>query len=261
MIEFIIERGKDGVIVALSGGLDSSTLAALCKKLLGDKAIAVTVVSELQPEEEIEEAKRVAEEIGIKHILIEMSLLEEEGVAKNGLDRCYHCKRAIFTRIRELAEELGVREIFDGTNASDSQRPGIRALRELGICSPWAELGIRKEEIREIARDLGLSVSEKAPQSCLATRIPFGERITSERLLRISRAEKLVRELTGVKLLRVRDHGSIARIEVARGEIASFSDPSKIDIIVRGLKELGFKYVTLDLEGYKPADASFSSNL
>jgi len=259
MIDYIIERGKSGVIVALSGGLDSSTLAAICKELLGDKAIAVTVVSELQPEEEIEEAKRVAEEIGMKHILIEMSLPEE--VARNEPDRCYHCKKAMFTKIKELAEELGVEMIFDGTNASDGQRPGIKALRELGICSPWAELGIKKEEIRDIARRIGLSISEKAPQSCLATRIPFGERITPERLLRIGRAERLIKELTGVKLLRVRDHGSIARIEVAREEIASISDPSKIDIIVRGLKELGFKYVTLDLEGYKPADPPFSSNL
>jgi uncharacterized protein len=251
--DLIVERGKDGVIIALSGGLDSSTLAALCKKLLGDKAIAVTVASELQPEEEIEGARRVAEEIGIRHILIEMSLLKEE-VARNGPDRCYHCKKAMFRRIRELAEELGVREIFDGTNASDSGRPGIGALRELGIRSPWAELGFRKEEIREIARNLGLSVSEKAPQSCLATRIPFGERITEERLMRIWRAEKLIRELTGVKILRVRDHGGIARIEVGRDELASILDSPKIDAIVRGLKGLGFRYVTLDLEGYRPAD-------
>ena len=175
-------------------------------------------------------------------------------MARNELDRCYYCKRAIFGRIRNLAEELGIKAVFDGTNVSDGQRPGLRALKELGIYSPWAETGFSKEKIRKIAIDLGLSVSEKMPQSCLATRIPYGERITPERLLRIERAERIVRELTNVRLLRVRDHGGIARIEVARDERFSFFDTSKMDRISEELKKLGFRYVTLDLEGYRPND-------
>jgi len=251
---FIQKKGKDGVIIAFSGGVDSSTLAALCYEILGEKAVAVTAVSPTYPPEEIEEAKKIAGEIGIKHIIVRTNELSNENFVRNPEDRCYYCKRELLNRLKEVAEKLGFKTVFEGTNFSDlsGHRPGFRAVEEMeNVYSPWAENDFTKEEIRAIARRIGLSVSDKPPLACLASRIPYGERITADRLVRIGKAEQIIRKITGARQLRVRDHNDLARIEVGRDERRLFFDTKTMDRIVNELKMLGFKYVTLDLEGYR----------
>jgi len=251
---FIREKGKDGVVIAFSGGVDSSTLAALCHEILGEKAVAVTAVSPTYPSEEIEEAKRVAREIGIKHILIETNELSDENFVRNPENRCYYCKRELLKSLKNVAEKLGFEAVFEGTNFSDlsEHRPGFKAVKEMdNVYSPWAENHFVKEEIRTIAKEMGLSVSDKPPLACLSSRIPFGERITAERLIRIGKAEQIIKEITGTRQLRVRDHNGLARIEVGRDERELFFNTEVMDRIADELKKLGFKYVTMDLEGYK----------
>jgi len=191
--EFIAETGRSGVLIALSGGVDSSTLAALCRRVLGDRAVAATCVSPQYPDEEVEGAKRVAEEIGIRHVLVEVNVLEDEGFVRNSEDRCYYCKRAMIRGLKRLACEMGLKAVFEGTNISDLEghRPGFRAiLEEDGVYSPLVELGFTKMEVREVAKRLGLSVYDKPRSACLASRISFGQRITPERLRRVEVAIK-----------------------------------------------------------------------
>jgi len=254
--EFIAERGRWGVLIALSGGVDSSTLAALCRRVLGDRAVAATCVSPQYPAEEVEEAKRVAEEIGIRHVLIEVNVLEDEEFVKNSEDRCYYCKRAMIRGLKRLACEMGLKAVFEGTNISDLEghRPGFRAiLEEDGVYSPWVELGFTKMEVREVAKQMGLSVYDKPESACLASRIPFGQKITPERLRRIEAAEGVIKRLSGARQVRVRDHGELARIEVDRREMGKLLKVDLMDMIAEELKRLGFKYITLDLEGYRPS--------
>lgn len=248
---FMVDRCKGGVIVSFSGGVDSSTLAFICNELLDD-VIAVTVVSEVMPSYELEDAVRIAKEIGLRHQTIELEILSHDEFARNTVDRCYFCKKMMVRKIKEFAREVGIDTIFDGTNASDLNevRPGYRALVEEGVCCPWVELGITKDEIVEIARRMGLSFYNKPPNTCLATRIPYNERITIERLKRIERAEEILRNV-GFGVLRVRDHGEIARIEVGRDERSKFFDVKVMDWIVEELTKLGYRYVTLDLHGYR----------
>jgi len=251
---FLREVGKGGSVIALSGGVDSSTLAFLCHEVLGDKAVAVTALSPIYPVDELEDARRVAEEIGIRHLIVKTEELKNENFVRNPVDRCYYCKKDLLEALQRVVDELGFQVIFEGTNSSDLQghRPGYRAILEKSnTYSPWAEVGFTKEEIRKLAKNFGLSVHNKPSSPCLASRIPFGERITADRLERIWRAEKAIRKILGVRQVRVRDHGGLARIEIGEEEMELALDLEALRKVASELKGLGFKYVTLDLEGYR----------
>jgi uncharacterized protein len=238
------------VAVAFSGGADSTLLLATAKLVLAGDVIAVTVRTELHGEKEVEEAVRLARGIGVRLLLLESKLLQDPEVAANGPERCYLCKRKLFEVISSQAQKEGYLVVVDGTNVDDarSSRPGLKALRELGVISPLAEAGLAKSEVREVSNRLGLPTSEKPSNPCLATRIPFGEKLTSEKLKMVARAESALREL-GFKEVRVRYHGTVARIEVP---IAS------MDLLIQMKKEAaeavrsaGFTYVAMDLDGYR----------
>ena len=251
---YIKEKGKDGVVVALSGGVDSSTLLAVCHEVLGERAVAISAKSATYPPEEMDEAQRIAREIGARHYIVDTDELSSQDFARNPENRCYYCKKELLNRLRGFADELGFEAIFEGTNFSDlsGHRPGFKAIRERkNVFSPWAENEFRKEEIRALAQKLGLSVYNKPPLACLASRIPFGEQITKEKLDRVGKAEQLIKKISGVRQLRVRDHNGLARIEVGRDERNLLFTVEVIDKIAGELKQLDFKFVTLDLEGYR----------
>lgn len=238
------------VLVAFSGGVDSTLLLKVAKDVLGERAIAVTSVSETMADWERDEAEEIARAMGTEHVLIHTSEMEDECFHKNPVDRCYHCKKVLFKEFKDLAASKGIGFVADGTNADDmrSGRAGLKALKELGIRSPLAEAGLTKEEVREISGKLGLRTAEKPSNACLASRIPFNEEITKEKLERVKRAEDALRAL-GAKQLRVRAHGTVARIEVPTDLFGLIL--SKRAEIIMALKASGFTYVSLDLEGFR----------
>jgi uncharacterized protein len=251
---FVKDKGKNGAVIAFSGGVDSSTLAAICHKLLGEKMIAVTAQSPTYTIEEMDTAKSVAAEIGMKHVVIQTNELLNEKFCANPENRCYYCKKELLEQLQRIADKLGYAVIFEGTNFSDlkDHRPGFMAVKEMkNVYSPWVEAEFTKAEIRDLAEKFSLSTSNKIAQPCLATRIPYHERITKEKLDRVANAEKIIREITGVRQLRVRDHDGLARIEVGKDERNILSKTECLDKIVEKLKAIGFKYVTFDLEGYR----------
>ena len=238
------------VLVAFSGGVDSTFLAFVAREVLGEKTLAVTASSETFPSHEREEAERLAREMGIRHRIIETSELDIPDFATNPPDRCYHCKRELFSKLKAIAAEEGLSHVADGTNADDlsDYRPGRRAIEELGVRSPLLEVALGKEDIRELSRLLGLTTWDKPAYACLASRFPYGEEITREGLTRVDEAERALREL-GFALARVRSHGDVARLEVAPGEIARAA--RERERIARAIRKAGFAYVALDLEGYR----------
>ena len=245
-------RLSKGAVVALSAGVDSSLVALLAHKALGDHAVAVTGVSESLPPHELEIAKETAKEIGIKHMIFQTYELQNPEYASNRADRCYYCKDTLYRELRTLANGLGFEEILDGTQVDDlgDDRPGFRAAQEAGVKSPLLMASFSKAEVRETARVLGLSVWDKPAMPCLSSRINHGEEVTTDRLGMIGQAELYIKELTGVRNLRVRYSNSAARIEVAPEERKLFFDETVIDQVDRTLKGLGFMTVTLDLKGY-----------
>lgn len=250
---YIAQVGKDGVVVAFSGGVDSSTLAAVTHQVLGDKVIAVIAQSPTYTFEELADAKKTAAHIGIKIFVIETNELSNPDFARNPENRCYYCKTELLKNLVDFASAFGFKAVFEGTNASDlsEHRPGLKAVQETkNVYSPWMTFGFSKTEIRQVADQMGLKVHAKPALACLASRIPFNETITAEKLLRIEKAEQAVKALVRVKQLRVRDHHGLARIEVGKDERALFCDVEVLDKVVQALKVLGFKYVTFDLEGY-----------
>jgi uncharacterized protein len=251
---FIREKGKGGVVVALSGGVDSSTLAAVCHDVLGKRAIAVTAKSPTYPPEEMDEAKRIAKEIGIEHYIVETYEMADENFIRNPENRCYYCKKELLNRLHDVARGLGFMVVFEGTNLSDlgGHRPGFKAIEETdNAFSPWVENEFGKEEIRTLAKKMGLSFYDKPSLPCLASRIPFGEQISEDRLNRIRRAEQLIKKIVGVRQVRVRDHNGLARIEVGRDERELFLNIGIMDKVAVELKKLGFRFVSMDLEGYR----------
>jgi uncharacterized protein len=251
---FIRETGKDGVVIAFSGGVDSSTLAAVTHEVLGEKAAAVVAKSPTYTSEELEDAKKIAKEIGIKLYIIETNELSNEDFSRNPENRCYYCKKELLKSLTDFAHEIGFKTVFEGTNFSDlnDHRPGFKAVIEAkSVRSPWMLNRFTKDEIRQVAKTMGLSVHDKPALACLASRVPFNERITAEKLARIDKAEQAVKALTGVKQVRVRDHNGLARIEVDKTERAAFCKVDVLDSVAESLKKLGFKYVAFDLEGYR----------
>jgi len=251
-------RSFDGVLVAFSGGVDSAVVAALAAEALGDRAVACTAKSETLPAAELEDAKRVTAEIGIRHEIVSFSELDSEAFARNDDERCYHCRSMRLGRMFETARELGIDTVCDGTNASDpgeGHRPGLRAVEELNAYSPLLEAEIAKPEVRELAREYGLSVAEKPSMACLSSRIPTGLEVTEERLSRVEKAETLLRTW-GFEQFRVRDHDGLARIEVGADELERALDPSFAAAVRDHLTDVGFEHVTLDLEGYRTGSVS-----
>ncbi|MFC6722194.1 ATP-dependent sacrificial sulfur transferase LarE [Halobacteriaceae bacterium SHR40] len=249
---------KDGVLIAFSGGVDSSIVAAIAHDVLGSDAVACTARSETLPAEELADAKRVAEEIGIRHDIVEFSELDSEAFIENDDKRCYHCRSMRLGAMFDRAEELGIETVCDGTNASDpgeGHRPGLQAVDELDAYSPLLAHDITKQEVREIANQYDLSVADKPSMACLSSRIPTGLEVTEERLTRIEKAERLLRTW-GFEQFRVRDHDGLARIEVGESELDVALDPEFVRAARDHISDLGFDHVTLDLYGYQTGSVS-----
>ena len=244
---------KNKVMIALSGGVDSALVAYAAYAKLGDSAIAVTADYKTLSEEELQTAKQICSEIGITQLFLDYNELENEEFTKNDSTRCFHCRLELGDHLLKLAKEHHVDVIVDGTNLDDlgDYRPGIDALRQNGIKSPLVETSLSKSQIRQIAKSVGLSVHDKPSNSCLASRIPWGQRVTAERLARIEFGETVVKQLTKVKQVRVRDFDGSAKIEVEKNDISEF-DNSVLDKITEKLKMVGFTSVEIDPEGYKP---------
>jgi len=241
--------GKRSAIVAFSGGVDSSVLAKVAFDSLGDRTVAVTFDSPIMARSDLENAREVAREIGIEHEILEIDLLGVPGFKDNPEKRCYLCKGAISGELKGFGKKRGIDLIVEGSNADDVcvDRPGMKALEEAGIRSPFLELGFGKEEIRRSARELGLSTHSRPSGTCLATRIPFCEEVSLERLGMIERGEEILKEM-GFGQVRLRHHGEVARIEVDGEEFERVIGSRKE--ISNALKNIGFIYITLDMEGY-----------
>ncbi len=243
-------KNKGSALVAFSGGVDSSVLATLAYRALGDRALAVTADAPTLAPGELEGAKEVAKEIGINHIVIFYDELKEPEFAKNPVDRCYYCKKGLIRELKKIADKKGINTIIEGTNISElkGHRPGYRAVAEEEVYNPYIEFRVTKEEIREMAHKLGLSVADKPSMACLSSRFPYGQAITHDSLKRVGDAEAYLRN-NGFYEVRVRDHSGIARIEITPGDMERILEIR--ESVASEFKRLGFIYVTLDLAGFR----------
>lgn len=242
---------EKSAVIAFSGGVDSSLLAKVASDVLSDSALAITVDSMFVPRKEIKQAKQIARDICIRHRIIEIPELPAD-ILDNDKLRCYKCKKRIFSLLLEVAAQERMNVLFDGSNVDDlsDYRPGMKALQELDVKSPLLECGFTKQDIRNASKQLGLSSWNHPSLACLASRIPYDNRITSSDLSKVEKAEAYLHQL-GINQLRVRCHNNLARIEVSKEERSRFFHVDVMDQINTEFKSLGFKYVSLDLEGYK----------
>ena len=246
-------EGKGRVMIALSGGVDSALVAYAAFQKLGNNAIAVTADYKTLSEEELVSAKRICSEIGIQQLFLDYNELENEEFVQNDSNRCFHCRLELGNHLKKLAKKNDVDIIVDGTHIDDlgDYRPGISALRQNGIQSPLAEVGFSKLHIREAAKSVGLTVFDKPSNSCLASRIPWGQRVTAEKLSRIEFGETIIKQITKIDQVRVRDLNGSAKIEVDKKMITVFDKPT-LKTITEKLQMIGFSSVEIDPEGYKP---------
>ena len=245
-------RSFNSVIVAFSGGVDSAYLAYLASEELGTRALAVTGDSASYPAFQRELAEGLTTRFGLRHEIVVTEEFDDANYTSNPPNRCYYCKSELYTKLDRLAQERGFEVICDGTNADDvgDYRPGREAARERGVRSPLLECGITKSEIRELSHRAGLPTWNEPASACLSSRVPYGQVVTIEKLSMVDKAEMALKQL-GFRQVRVRHHGDVARIEIAEDEMTHALDPEMTRRMSAALKALGFKYVTLDLEGYR----------
>src|SRR3989338_119621 len=250
-LEKILQK-MGSVLIAYSGGVDSTFLLKVAHDVLGEKAIAVTAASETYTKSELNDAKKFAKQIGARHIVIKTSELNIKGFAENTAERCYFCKRELFSKLAEIARENRINFVLDASNYDDldDYRPGMNAAKELGIRSPLVEARLAKQDIRELSRQLKLPTWNKPSMACLSSRFPYGSEINARKLGRVEKGEEILKRI-GLRQVRVRHQNEIARIETGRQGMKLLLNPQSLEKVVKDFKKLGFAYVTLDLQGYR----------
>tara|TARA_B100000959_G_scaffold43692_1_gene44039 strand:+ start:1210 stop:2010 length:801 start_codon:yes stop_codon:yes gene_type:complete len=244
---------KDSVLVSLSGGVDSALVAYAAFQALGKKSFAVTADYKTLSKEELDTSKKIADEIGIKHIIINYNELANPSFVKNDSNRCFYCRDELSEKLIQTAKQFQVDVIVDGTHIDDlgDYRPGIDALRKNGIKSPLLDVNLSKDEIRKICKDVGLTIYNRPSNSCLASRIPWGQRVTAERLARIEMGETMIKQLTGFQQVRVRDLDGTAKIEVEPDNVLLIYNKNYLEQIIKKLQMIGFNSVIIDPDGYR----------